>query len=412
MTENTTVVAAVVTTTAIAECHFEKDALYLHPSEHSSSSLSSMPLDGSNFLVWSRYVYVSFSMRMKLGHIDGSFPAPATGSRTFEQQRGADLMVTFWIWNSILKNIVEAFMYVSSSRKLWLELQRRYGRSNGPMLYQMQQELSTVSQEDLSVIAYLKKFLMRLHEVYDSEHSRVLMMDPLPDVEKAYLMILGVEKQRFVNLSMIDLQNNNSAYHVVGKENRRNFNDRSMPKRKPFVDKCSLICDHCHKTGHSKESCFNLHGVPDWYKALPKPKKKGPGGKNFTVVVEVVSKGDGSGKKKNYGLPNQDNIIAMMTEILKLFKQQNLLLDPLIANYANYVHNVDEFAGPEFRKILAKGLVHKRLYMLKQDSVSFVPNHVSCFATNQCNSLTWHKRLGHSSVQALKHLSVCTKLSK
>ncbi|KAL0418706.1 UNVERIFIED_CONTAM: hypothetical protein Sradi_1284100 [Sesamum radiatum] len=283
MAENTIVVAAVVTTTAVAECHFEKDALFLHPSEHSSSSLSSMPLDGSNFLVWSRYVYVSFGMRMKLGYIDGSFLAPATGSRTFEQRRGADLM-----------------------------------------------------------------FLMRLHEVYDSEHSQVLMMDPLPDVEKAYLMILGVEKQRFVNLSMIDLQNNNSAYHVVGKENRRNFNDRSMPKRKPFVDKWSLICDHCHKTGHSKESCFKLHGVPDCYKALPKPKKKGPGGKNFTVVVEVVSKGDGSSKKKNYGLPNQDNIIAMMTEILKLCKQQNLLLDPLIANYANYVHNVDEFAGPEF----------------------------------------------------------------
>ncbi|KAL0390975.1 UNVERIFIED_CONTAM: hypothetical protein Scaly_0454600 [Sesamum calycinum] len=280
MAENTIVVAAVVTTTAVAECHFEKDALFLHPSEHSSSSLSSMPLDGSNFLVWSRYVYVSFGMRMKLGYIDGSFLAPATGSRTFEQRRGADLMVTFWIWNSILKNIVEAFMYVSSSGKLWLELQRRYGRSNGPMLYQIQQELSMVSQEHLSVIAYLTKEKKLWNKI----------------------SILGVEKQRFVNLSMIDLQNNNSAYHVVGKENRRNFNDRSMPKRKPFVDKCSLICDHCHKTGHSKESCFKLHGVPDCYKALPKPKKKGPGDQNF-------------------------------------------------------------------RKILPKGLVHKRLYMLKQDTV-------------------------------------------
>ncbi|KAL0342724.1 UNVERIFIED_CONTAM: Retrovirus-related Pol polyprotein from transposon RE1 [Sesamum calycinum] len=104
-------------------------------------------------------IYVSLGTRMKLGFIDGSFPQPATGSKTFEQWRRVDLMVISWIWNSISKDIVEAFMYASSSRELWLELQRRYGRSNGPMLYQIQRELSTVSQGDLSVTAYLTKFV-------------------------------------------------------------------------------------------------------------------------------------------------------------------------------------------------------------------------------------------------------------
>ncbi|KAK4411591.1 Retrovirus-related Pol polyprotein from transposon RE2 [Sesamum angolense] len=187
-------------TAAIAsdDCQYERDVLYLHPSEHSGLSLSSIPLDGSNFLVWSRSIYVSLGMRMKLGFIDGSFPQPATGSKTFEQWRRVDLMVISWIWNSLSKDIVEAFMYASSSRELWLELQRSYGRSNGPMLYKIQRELSTVSQGDLSVIAYLTKvislknestdlmqFLMGLHEVYESERSQILMMDPLPDVEKS-----------------------------------------------------------------------------------------------------------------------------------------------------------------------------------------------------------------------------------
>ncbi|KAL0449637.1 UNVERIFIED_CONTAM: hypothetical protein Slati_1520100 [Sesamum latifolium] len=102
-------------------------------------------------------------------------------------------------------------------------------------------------------------------------------------LKKAYALILGVEKQRSVNFSMTDLQNTNSDYHVARKENRQNFSDRSIPKRKPFVDKCSLVCDHCHKICQSKESCFKLHGVPDWYKALPEQKRKGPRVKNFTV---------------------------------------------------------------------------------------------------------------------------------
>ncbi|KAL0317367.1 UNVERIFIED_CONTAM: hypothetical protein Sangu_2151000 [Sesamum angustifolium] len=130
---------------------------------------------------------------MKIGFIDGSFPKPAAGSKTFEQWSRVDLMVISWIWNSISKDIVEAFMYASSSPELWLELQRRYGRSNGPMLYQIQRELSTVSQGDLSVTAYL-----------------------------------------------------------------------------------------------TKDSCFKLHGIPDWYKNLPEQKKKESGVKGFAASVTDV----------------------------------------------------------------------------------------------------------------------------
>ncbi|KAK4390100.1 Retrovirus-related Pol polyprotein from transposon RE2 [Sesamum angolense] len=131
-------------------------------------------------------------------------------------------MVTSWIWNSISKELIEAFMYASTSRELWLELQGRYGRSNGPMIYQIQRKLSTVLQGDLSVTAYFTKnestqlmqFLMGLHEVYDSKCSQVLMMDPLSDVEKAYSMILTVEKQRSVNLEIAYSQVSHTAYHV------------------------------------------------------------------------------------------------------------------------------------------------------------------------------------------------------
>ncbi|KAL0320335.1 UNVERIFIED_CONTAM: hypothetical protein Sradi_5295000 [Sesamum radiatum] len=95
----------------------EKDALYIHPSENCSLVLSSSPLDGTNFLAWSRAVYVSLGTKMKIGFIDGTFPRPVIGSHNFEQWRRVDLMVTSWIWNSISKDLVEAFMYVASSRE-------------------------------------------------------------------------------------------------------------------------------------------------------------------------------------------------------------------------------------------------------------------------------------------------------
>ncbi|KAL0440753.1 UNVERIFIED_CONTAM: Retrovirus-related Pol polyprotein from transposon TNT 1-94 [Sesamum radiatum] len=305
-------------TAAIAsdDCQYERDVLYLHPSEHSGLSLSSIPLNGSNFLVWSRSIYVSLGTRMKLGFIDRSFPQPATGSKTFEQWRRVDLMVISWIWNSISKDIVEAFMYASSSRELWLELQRRYGRK-------------------------LMQFLMGLHEVYESERSQILMMDPLPDVEKAYAMVLSVEKQRSVHINMKDFQHTNSIYHVAGKENKRGFN--AVHKKKLFIDKRSLVCDHCHKSGHSKDSCFKLHGIPDWYKNLPEQKKKESGVKGFAASVTDVACKEGSSHQSS-DVRNQNNVSVMMAEILKLVKENAQPSNPLTVNYANYVYDDVEFA--------------------------------------------------------------------
>ncbi|KAL0437505.1 UNVERIFIED_CONTAM: hypothetical protein Sradi_0458400 [Sesamum radiatum] len=99
--------------------------------------LDNSPLDGTNFLAWQRAVYVSLGTKMKLGFIDGSFSQPTIGSPNFELWRRVDLMIISWLWNSMSKDIVESFMYCATSRELWLVIQARYGRRNGPMVYRL-----------------------------------------------------------------------------------------------------------------------------------------------------------------------------------------------------------------------------------------------------------------------------------
>ncbi|KAL0439797.1 UNVERIFIED_CONTAM: Retrovirus-related Pol polyprotein from transposon RE1 [Sesamum latifolium] len=264
------------------------------------------------------------------------------------------------------------------------------------------------------------------------------MMDPLPDIEKAFAMFLSVEKQRSVSLVLTDSYNNHSAYHIARKEVRRHFIDKNALKRKPFVDKRTLVCAHCHKTGHSKDACFKLHGVPDWYKNLPEQKKRTVGGKNFAANVGEIS-GDNASTSQSTNVTSQDNITSMMAEILKLVKEQHIPTNPLTSNYANYAHFDDEFADitmfqsytkpihPQFislldgnktsvmytgniqitpnitlnndqttKKILARGFVSKKLYVMNKDAISSL-SHLSCSATQTCNEAIWHRRLGHPS---------------
>ncbi|KAL0444307.1 UNVERIFIED_CONTAM: hypothetical protein Slati_2153400 [Sesamum latifolium] len=49
---------------------------------------------------------------------------------------------------------------------------------------------------DLTASTQLMQFFMGLHESYNSECSQILMQDPLPDIEKAFSMVLRCWKAK------------------------------------------------------------------------------------------------------------------------------------------------------------------------------------------------------------------------
>ncbi|KAL2235941.1 UNVERIFIED_CONTAM: Retrovirus-related Pol polyprotein from transposon RE1 [Sesamum indicum] len=55
------------------------------------------------------------------------------------------------------KELVESFMYVGSTRELWIEVEARFGESNSPMIYQLQREIGQVTQEWYKDMAEQKK---------------------------------------------------------------------------------------------------------------------------------------------------------------------------------------------------------------------------------------------------------------
>ncbi|KAL0430286.1 UNVERIFIED_CONTAM: hypothetical protein Sradi_0654600 [Sesamum radiatum] len=172
---------------------------------------------------------------MKLGFIDGTNVKPAATDPSFEHWIRVDSMVTTWILNSIFKEIVEGFMYTKSAKKLWMDLEQRFGGCNGPQLYQLQKSITSLNQGNSSVGHYFTslvklweefdvltlktqctcnsctcgaskaavdlasfmqviQFLMGLGDDFNHVRNQLLVMDPTPNVNKAYSMVLSVEK--------------------------------------------------------------------------------------------------------------------------------------------------------------------------------------------------------------------------
>ncbi|GJV28575.1 retrovirus-related pol polyprotein from transposon TNT 1-94 [Tanacetum coccineum] len=191
------------------------DPLYIASSDHPGMVLTNTPFNGSNFHGWSRNVRMALGAKLKLGFIDGSCVKPDVG----------DVELQRWIRCDYMKEISE-----------------RYGQSNGPLVYQLERELSKISQGNLTIASYFNKlkkcwdelqninglptcdcgkirectcdvlekfllrdsnskliqFLMKLNNEYESVRSQILAMDPLPTVNKAYYIVQQIEKQKQV----------------------------------------------------------------------------------------------------------------------------------------------------------------------------------------------------------------------
>ncbi|KAL0354129.1 UNVERIFIED_CONTAM: hypothetical protein Sangu_0994200 [Sesamum angustifolium] len=114
------------------------------------------------------------------------------------------------------------------ARNLWLQLEARYGESNGPLLYQLQREINSMTQATctcgLCICGYnnrntaqieasqLMQFLMGLHETFDGVRSQILVVEPLPHVDKAFSIVMRVERKWKVNMETVETGMNNAMY--------------------------------------------------------------------------------------------------------------------------------------------------------------------------------------------------------
>ena len=134
-----------------------EDPLGLQSLDHLGMVLVSIPLTGNNYLSWNHSMKIALGAKVKLGFINGKCKMLDEDSLDFEQWNKVDCMVISWILNSISKEIIEDFLHTTSARELWKELEERFGESNGLLLYQVQRELSFISQGSMYVVQYYTK---------------------------------------------------------------------------------------------------------------------------------------------------------------------------------------------------------------------------------------------------------------
>ncbi|KAF7840943.1 uncharacterized protein G2W53_003241 [Senna tora] len=246
----------------------------LHNSDHPGMALVNTILDGKNYFGWSIAVRTALEVKEKVGFIDGSLPEPQDPTE-YKKWKAVDSMIKSWIRNSLTKELAETFVCCLSSKSLWDILEERFGASNHPHLFRVQQEISSIRQGGDSVTTYYNK----LHRWWD-ELDRLM---PIPSCTCGKCTC-GLQKKisdLMTSVKLIQfLMGLNPAYDVVNLSFTNTTEGASImlakassskadnSYKKYDVSKKDKICEHCNGKGHGKDTCFKIHGYPDWWKEL------------------------------------------------------------------------------------------------------------------------------------------------
>ncbi|KAF7807808.1 uncharacterized protein G2W53_039969 [Senna tora] len=287
----------------------ESGSYRLHNSDHPGMSLVNTPLDGRNYFAWSIAIKTALEAKDKVGFIDGTLPAPEDPAE-FKKWKTVDSMIKSWLVNSLTKELADTFVCCLSSKSLWDILEERYGASNAPHLFQIQQEISSTRQGGDSVTTYYNK----IHRFWD-EMDRV---SPMPTCT------CGPSE-------------NNNAMVAQSSQSR---ND-STGFKKGGQSKKDKFCSHCNMNGHTRESCFKLHGYPEWFKEL---KEKRVGKKPLAVTIKDSNLAESPVKQETDPSSKGDLASAvsyLLKEVQRLGKSKGVAGKEEQVNFANLY----EFAG-------------------------------------------------------------------
>nr|XP_016495976.1 PREDICTED: uncharacterized protein LOC107814988 [Nicotiana tabacum] len=211
--------------------------LYLQPCDTPGSSLISIQLTGSeNYALWSRSMKIGLIGKSKLGFVDGRCTKDKFDRSLHELWEKCNAIVLSWIMNA---EEYDALMPCPGCD-------------------------CTESKSYFEHFEYqrLLQFLMGLNEIYSQPRSQILMMSLVPTVNKAYSMIVSEESQRALGkfTQSIDIGDGTTFFTNKGMNSGNNYNPR----------RGNLFCDYCNYKGHTRGTCFKLHGYPVDFKMRKK----------------------------------------------------------------------------------------------------------------------------------------------
>ncbi|CAH9119657.1 unnamed protein product [Cuscuta europaea] len=131
--------------------------LFLGSGDNPNAALVNPQLNGSNYHSWSKSMKIALGAKNKIKLINGSISKPDAKAKDFEEWERCDLMVHSWILNSCTKEVAQCILYEDTAAQMWSTLNERFSQGNLPRVFDLQNQIYSTVQGNMSVKDYYNK---------------------------------------------------------------------------------------------------------------------------------------------------------------------------------------------------------------------------------------------------------------
>ncbi|XP_076955974.1 uncharacterized protein LOC143630989 [Bidens hawaiensis] len=216
-------------------------------------------------------------------------------------------MVITWILNTLTRDISDSVLYAETAQSLWNELNSRFGQANGAMFYLLQKNLCQITRGSKDISTYFAKMKSNWDELNaintitsctcgaayffakreEDQRSNILMMQPLPYVNRAYGILMQDEKQKEIH-TITDFTTSSTSM---------NASSGGLTSGETGETRRALVCTHCKRNGHSVNKCYKLIGFPKDFKFTK--------GKKFANLAEDQGNSGQNQSEQHQGITQQ-----------------------------------------------------------------------------------------------------------
>ncbi|GAV89710.1 UBN2_3 domain-containing protein, partial [Cephalotus follicularis] len=234
-------------------------------------------------------------------YITGTAVPPEESSDRYRTWKVENHMVMSWLLNSMTIEMGENFMYYQTAKEIWDATRETYSnKDNTSAIFEIKGILHDLRQGEMTITYYFNaltrywqqldmledikwhcpedtqqykkivekeriyKFLLGLNKELDEVRGRILSIKPLPSVREVFSEVRREESRGKVMLGLGTTTLTSTESSALVTNRGQNFsNIQQWRNNKPW-------CEHCRQTGHTKDSCWKLHGKPtDWKPRTP-----------------------------------------------------------------------------------------------------------------------------------------------
>lgn len=276
-------------------------------STHNTESISiGFKLSGDNYPLWDVLMKKAIGGRGKTSYITGVPSPPPTNDPAYRKWEQEDQCVFTWLIQNIEPSLINSVSKHLTAKAVWDGLALTYGSGTDSLqVFDLHRKANTLKQGDgmleeiwaklqdiwmtidrkepnpmecsKDIEVYnriiqnqrLYQFLTALSDKYEPVKKEILKREPLPSVDMAYAMVRR-ETARDQILRPIVVDGDTSSGIGLGLAARDKHRFGQPPQkgnwpRRTEEEKSKLVCSHCGMKKHTKESCFQLVGYPDWW---------------------------------------------------------------------------------------------------------------------------------------------------